>query len=95
MDIKVLKLVTGEEMIAQLESDITTYTVIKPQKFIMTQEGIASMPFIPFSKDEKFTIQKSHVLVVCEPEDDIKNVYNSKHGSGVIVAKGFNGIIQG
>lgn len=87
MEIKVLKLISGEEFICILESMDDFYIAIKPQKFLMTQNGIASMPLIPYSKDEKFSIHKSHVILTCEPDDDIKNVYNSEHGSGLVIAK--------
>jgi len=88
MDIKVLKLISGEEFICGLEVvSNELYAILKPQKFLMTQNGIASMPLIPYSKDEKYLINKSHVILTCEPDDDIKNVYNSEHGSGVVIAK--------
>jgi hypothetical protein len=93
MEIKVLKLVSGEEFICALEAKDDFYVATKPQKFLMTQNGIASMPLIPYSKDEKYMINKSNVILACEPDDDIKNVYNSEHGTGVVIAK--SSIIKG
>jgi hypothetical protein len=87
MEIKVLKLVSGEEFICTLEVKDDFYILTKPQKFLMTQNGIASMPLIPYSKDEKYSIHKDHVILTCEPDDDIKNVYNSEHGSGLVIPK--------
>lgn len=85
MEIKVLKLVTGEELISQFEEKSEFYVLKNPQKFMLTQEGIASMPLMPFSTSETYEINKNHVLFVCDPESDIRNVYNSKYGSGVIL----------
>jgi hypothetical protein len=86
MKIKVLKLVTGEEIITQLKSeDENTIVVVEPQKFIMSQEGVGSMPLMPMSKDKEYSISKNHVVLISEPDDDIKNVYNSKFGSGVVI----------
>ena len=86
MKIKVLKLITGEEIITQLKSeDGNTIVVVDPQKFIMSQEGVGSMPLMPMSSDKEYSISKNHILLISEPDDDIKNVYNSKFGSGVIV----------
>lgn len=85
MEIKVLKLVTGEEVIAQFEEKNEKYILKSPQKFMLTQEGIASMPMMPFSVSEVYEIDKKHVIYVCEPETDIRNVYNSKYGNGVIL----------
>ena len=86
MKIKVLKLITGEEIITQLKSeDENTIVIVDPQKFIMSQEGVGSMPLMPMSNDKEYSISKNHILLISEPDDDIKNVYNSKFGSGVIV----------
>jgi hypothetical protein len=32
------------------------------------------------------TINKSHIVAYGEPDDEIKNAYNSKFGSGIVVA---------
>lgn len=86
MKIKVLKLVTGEEIITQVKSeDENTITLVEPQKFMISQEGVGSMPLMPMSKDKEYCILKNHVVLISEPDDDIKNVYNSKFGSGVVV----------
>ncbi len=85
MEIKVLKLITGEEVISQIEEKNDKYVLKSPQKFMLTQEGIASMPMMPFSTSETYEIDKKHIIYVCEPELDIRKVYNSKYGSGVIL----------
>lgn len=86
MNIKVLKLVTGEEIITQVKSDDGKEIVlIEPQRFLMTEEGVASLPLIPISKDKQYTISKNHVILIAEPDDNIRNVYNSKYGSGIVL----------
>ena len=86
MKIKVLKLITGEEIITQFKSeDENNIVIVEPQKFIMSQEGVGSMPLMPMSKDKEYSISKNHVVLISEPDDDIKNVYNSKFGSGVVI----------
>lgn len=86
MDIKVLKLITGEDIITQIKKEEKDYyLIVKPQKFIMTPDGIGSMPMIPISKDEEYKLEKQHVIFKCEAEDEIRNVYSSKYGSGVIL----------
>lgn len=87
MEIKVIKLVTGEEVICQLEEKESSFVLKNPQKFMLTQEGVASMPLVPFSSSEKYEINKEHIIFVCEPETDIRNLYNSKFGNGVILPK--------
>jgi hypothetical protein len=54
--------------------------------FAISREGVGMMPYAPFAKDQKMTINKSHIVAYGEPDDEIKNAYNSKFGSGIVVA---------
>ena len=85
--IKVLKLVSGDDVISELEINQNIAILKNPQKFIVTPEGLANMPLMPFSKDEEFKISIDHILLISEPEDDLKNGYNSQFGSGIVIAK--------
>lgn len=88
MNVKIVKLITGEEIVAEVSKTSDSNVVLKnPQKFMLTAEGLASMPLMPLSKDKEYTIFLNHVLFTAEPEDDIKNAYNSQYGSGIVVAK--------
>ena len=86
MNITVLKLVTGEEIISQVkyeENDVVR--LIEPQRFVMTEEGVGSMPLMPISKDKEYIISKNHILISAEPDDNVRNIYNSKYGSGIVL----------
>lgn len=85
--IKVVKLVFGDDVISEIEIQDNLVIFKKPQKFIMTPEGVATMPLMPFSKDEEYKISMNHVILVSEPDDDLKNGYNSQFGSGIVIAK--------
>jgi hypothetical protein len=85
--IKVIKLVSGDDIISEAEVQENFVLLKKPQKFIMTPEGIATMPLMPFSKDEEYKISLSHVVLMSEPEDDLRNGYNGQFGSGIVIAK--------
>jgi len=85
--IKIVKLVTGEELVADITEANNEINLKNPQKFMLTSEGLASMPLMPLSKDKDYKIASQHVLFIAEPEDDIKNAYNSQYGSGIVVAK--------
>jgi hypothetical protein len=85
MEIKILKLTSGEEIISQCVLKEGKYTLKNPQKFMLTQEGIGSMPMMPFSSNEIYEIDEKHVIFTCEPELEIRNVYNSKYGTGVVL----------
>lgn len=84
--IKVVKLVTGEDVVADIEYIDEGKNIIlkKPQRFMVTAEGVGSIPFVPFSNDEKYTVSINHVILVADPDSDIKNGYNSQFGSGIV-----------
>ena len=94
MEIKVLKLVTGEEIISQIEKKDQKIVLKSPQKFMFTQEGVASIPLIPFSSSETYEIDEKHVVFICDPDMDVRNIYNSKYGSGVILPSSDQKIIK-
>jgi len=83
--IKVVKLVTGEDVVADVECTPVSIILKNPQRFMMTQEGIGSIPLVPFSSDSKYEINMNHVVLICEPDQDIKNGYNAQHGSGIVI----------
>lgn len=85
--IKIVKLVTGEEVISEVEIKDNKVILKNPYRFLMTQEGLGSMPLMPFSKDKEYSISINHVLFMANPEDDFLNSYNSQHGSGIVLAK--------
>ena len=86
MDIKILKFVSGEEIIAQTERNESVYTLKNPIRFMMTADGVAMMPWCPFSKNESFEINDCHIMFTGEPELEFRNAYNEKYGSGIITA---------
>ena len=86
MKVEYIKLSTGEEIISQTESGVENLTLKNPVMLAITREGVGMMPFAPFAKDSKVLLSKSHIVALGEPEDEIKNAYNSKFGSGIVVA---------
>ena len=85
--IKIVKLISGEELVADVIENENSLTLKNPQKFMLTGEGLASMPLMPLSKDKDYKVSLEHVLIIAEPEDDIANSYNSQFGSGIVLAK--------
>lgn len=87
MKIEYLKLSTGEDVIAQLSATAGDIVEVKnAMVFGISREGVGMMPYAPFAKDQKITLHRSHIVAHGEPDDEIKNVYNSKFGSGIVVA---------
>ena len=70
--IKVVKLVTGEDVVADVEfkDDSSGRSIVlkNPQRFMVTSDGVGTIPLVPFSDDNSYTISMDHVILVCEPD---------------------------
>ena len=89
-DIKVIKLVSGESVISDTEVVDNGYILKNPTVVIPTPEGLGMMELSPFGVGKNISICKQHVLFTDDVEEEIKNVYNQKFGTGIITASGFN-----
>ena len=82
-DVKVLKLITGEEVIARVsEEHNDLLTLEKPMTLQMIppntstgQMGFALVPWIKAAKNDKITISIEHVLVTDEASDQTEKNY--------------------
>lgn len=78
MVIKLLKLTSGEEMVAEIVSENNTEIKIKnPIKFIGTQKGTLVVPFTPLSEDDSdLIIESKHIMFVSQVKDEVEQEYN-------------------
>lgn len=83
--IKIIRLVTGDDVISEVEKKGDTFTLKKPHRLLFSKDGLASMPLCPFSKDKDYEISSSNVLFECDPDDEIRNSYAQQVGA-VLVA---------
>ena len=82
-DVKVLKLITGEEVIARVsEENSNLLTLEKPMTLQMMppntstgQVGFAIVPWIKAAKNDKVTISMEHVLVTDEASNQTEKNY--------------------
>jgi len=87
MDIKYVKLLTGEDLVSEVvDSSGESFKLKNPVRLIVTQEGLGMGPLTPFSKGVEVEIRKEHVIFVDDPEEEIRNAYNSQFGSGIVTA---------
>lgn len=89
-NVKIVKLRTGEELIATVTGDSTTINLKKPCILIPTGEnqlGLAPWGFVckESSNDEGISIPTAEVLFIGTPVDDLWNKYNSVFGSKLVV----------
>ena len=82
-DVKVLKLITGEEVIARvIEEKNNLITLVKPMTLQMIpptastgQMGFALVPWMKAAKNEKITISTEHILVEDEASEQTQKNY--------------------
>jgi hypothetical protein len=100
-DIKLLRLTTGEDIVAEVTNqeyadNVKTVTRIKKPFVLipMAQNPGASQesklyfsPFIPFADNEEFDIKEENIITVNEPKTDIRDNYLNYVGAIVPVEK--------
>jgi hypothetical protein len=86
--IKLLRLASGEDVVAEVEKKDGIYVLSKPHRLVLAREGLGSMPLCPFAKSERYEIAEIHVVWEADPEDEIRNSYASATGSIVVASSG-------
>lgn len=87
--IKVLKMVTGEEVLAEIISEEADRVSVKNPLTIMMQRtqngeiGMGFLPYLPYSESRDFTFKEAHIVVMKEVDTELKNQYNNIFG-GII-----------
>lgn len=90
--IKILKLVTGEEIIGDVKHNVETFVVDKPcfiqivpSRTNPEQPAMALVPYAPYTKNHRVEIHEKAVIWVEEPLKELYNQYNTIFGSGIVV----------
>ena len=80
-DVKVLKLITGEEVIARVTEENNLITLEKPMTLQMVpptstgQVGFALVPWMKAAKNEKVTISTEHIIAEDEASEQTEKNY--------------------
>lgn len=85
MELKAIKLSTGEELITGLTKVGDNYQLDTPVLIVLRQENPAFIPWMPYA--ESITIHASNVIVISDPIVEVRNAYNQYFGSGIQVVK--------
>lgn len=96
--IKVIKLVTGEEVIGNMkkaDAQSDTITVDKPcavmlvsSKSTPDQHSMALIPYAAYTADHSIEIYKKSIVWMSDLADDVLNQYNMIFGSGIQIVPG-------
>ncbi len=89
--IRIVRLITEEDVIADISIEESGDIVVKnaqdAAKVFLTPQGMGLMPFCPCAKENtSIKLKKEHVMFVVEADDEVYNAYNSKFGSGIVLA---------
>lgn len=88
-DIKVFKLISGEEVIGKVEVTANGYSIESAATILMQQTekgvGLALMPFMPYSEG-KIKLLTNAIATEGTPSMNMINEYNRLFGSGIQVA---------
>jgi hypothetical protein len=89
--IKVLQLVTAQEIIGDVDEQGSNFIVKEPATVHMVPQnngttfGIGLVPFMPYV-DGKVTISKDKVVIEAEPTVEMRNNYSKMFGTGIEIA---------
>ena len=86
-NVKLFRIITGEEVIAELLSeDDTTVTVQNGLVVLPTGQSVGFAPWSPVvDKDNpEITVSRNHVVYIAEVESGVKKKYNEVYGSKLI-----------
>lgn len=92
INIKLLKLINGEELVSEIiNDDGSTVKIKNPVRIIMMPSkadpktpSVGLAPWAEFSEDKEIVLDKSHVLCMMTPIREFINQYNSIFGGIVL-----------
>ena len=88
LNVKLIRLINGEELISEVisdgESSITiknpVRVVVVPTKTDPKMPTVGFAPWVDFSDDKQFTLDKRHIIVIMTPVQEFINQYNGMFG---------------
>jgi hypothetical protein len=87
IDVKLLRIVTGEEVIAEFLSETEdSITVQNGLVVLPTNSGVGFAPWATVISQDKpeITMSKKHIVYVAEVQEDVCKKYNEMFGSKLI-----------
>jgi len=93
LDLKIIRLSTGEELIGELKDEGDSWKVLNVCQIAASYADptqatarIGLAPFMPYSKiKDGFVIQKSMCAFIVEPVNELLNEYNKVFGNGLVL----------
>jgi len=97
-EVKIMKLVNGDEIISEIEINDNKITLSSPAKLLMFPSedggmGTGLIPWNAYTEEDEFVIDSEYVIVFIEPPLDLRNGYSSQFGSGIEIVRDNPGLI--
>ena len=84
MNIKIIRLISGEELIGDWNEE--TKTITGPVVMVpVAKDQLGFQPWIPYSEEEEMILKEQHIVIILTPDTKLQNEYNKIYGSGLIV----------
>ena len=84
MNIKVVRLISSEELIGDWNGE--TNTITNPVVMVpVAKDQLGFSPWIPYVDEEAVQLKEQHIMTVLTPDNKLQNEYNRVYGSGLIV----------
>lgn len=88
--IKIVKLISGEELVGDVTMDATKLNIntpamiqLMPHRTDPNQFMVGLIPYAQYTKSHAVEMDRSHILWVEEPVEDLYNNYNTMFGTGI------------
>ena len=86
MNIKVLRMVTAEELIGEWDEEKSS--IVNPVVMVpVSKDKIGFQPWITLSDDEEIILKDQHIMAIVTPDIKLQNEYNRVFGSGLIMSE--------
>ena len=86
MNIKVLRMVTAEELIGEWNEEKNS--IVNPVVMVpVSKDKIGFQPWITLSDDEEVILKDQHIMAIVTPDIKLQNEYNRVFGSGLIMSE--------
>lgn len=91
MAISCLKLITGEDLIADVSETLGgDVKISSPCMVLMLPTGnnnytVGLAPFLPYAEHKEFVYKKEHIVIIYDASAPLKNQYNQMTGKGLVV----------
>jgi len=96
-EVRYLRLTDGTDLVCKVvDINEVELRVEQPIRlYLVPQTGqVGMMPYLPFADGKEFDIPLDEVKFNLVPDSDMKNMWNEKFGSGLVVPSEKKGIIM-